>query len=62
MSIHTWYNVQKWKDDGFDWLDRSPDGSDWYTTFDNAKYYCDSYIKNGERCRVIKEEVVYDPR
>jgi hypothetical protein len=41
MAINTWFNVQKWVD--HDWVDRSPDGSDWYSTFDNAKYFCDSY-------------------
>lgn len=59
MAIDTWFNVQKWVD--HDWVDRSPDGSDWYSTFDNAKYFCDSYNNNGEVCRVIREEVIYDP-
>ena len=59
--IDTWFNVQRWDERQCDWVPRCDDGSDWFTTLDNAKYFCDSYIKGGERCRVIREEVVYDP-
>ena len=59
MAIDTWFIVQKWLN--YDWVDRTADGSDWYTTLDDAKYFCDSYIKDGERCRIVKQEVVYDP-
>ena len=62
MAIHTWYNVQKWDERQCDWVERSADGSDWYSTLDNAKYFCNSYKAGGERVRVIREEVVYEPK
>jgi hypothetical protein len=45
----------------WEWVERSPDGCDHYSSLDHAKYFCDAYIKDGEECRVIREEVVYDP-
>ncbi len=62
MAIHTWYNVQKWDERRCDWVERRDDGSDWFTTLENAKYFCNSYKADGERVRVIREEVVYEPK
>jgi hypothetical protein len=62
MSISTWYNVQKWDESQCDWVARCDDGSDWFSTLDNAKYFCNSYKAGGERVRVIREEVVYEPK
>lgn len=59
--IYEFYIVQKFDRNVWEWVERSPDGCDHFSTLANAKYYCDSYIKDGEECRVIKEEVVYDP-
>jgi len=61
MAINTYYIVQKFDRTVWEWVERSPDGSDHHSTLDNAKYFCDSYIKSGEECRVIREEVVYEP-
>lgn len=59
--IDTWYVVQRFNRKTWEWEERDSDGSSYNSTLDNAKYFCDSYIKDGEECRVIKEEVVYDP-
>ena len=56
-----YYIVQKFDRTVWEWEKRSPDGCDHYYSLDHAKCYCDIYIKDGEECRVIKEEVVYDP-
>ena len=60
--INTYFIVQKFDRDVWEWVERSPDGSDHHSTFDNAKYFCDSYINDGEEVRVIREEVVYEPK
>jgi len=59
--IGTYFIVHKFDRDVWEWVERSPDGSDHFSTLDNAKYFCDAYIKDGEECRVIREEVVYEP-
>jgi hypothetical protein len=59
--IDTWYVVQRFNRKTWEWEERDSDGSSYNSTLDNAKYFCDAYIKDGEECRVIKEEVVYDP-
>ena len=59
--IYEFYIVQKFDRNVWEWVERSPDCCDHFSTLNKAKYYCDSYIKDGEECRVIKEEVVYDP-
>jgi hypothetical protein len=61
MAIDTWYVVQKFNRKTWEWEERDSDGSSYNSTLDNAKYFCDSYIKDGEDCRVIREEVVYAP-
>jgi len=61
MSIDTWYVVQKFNRNTWDWEERDSDGSSYNSTLSNAKYFCDSYVNDGEECRVVKEEVVYDP-
>jgi hypothetical protein len=61
MAIDTWYVVQKFNRKTWEWEERDSDGSSYNSTLDNAKYFCDAYIKDGEECRVIREEVVYDP-
>lgn len=61
MSINVFFNVQKYDDFLQDWVARSDDGSDWYSSFDSAKFFCNQYELNGERVRIVKEEVVYDP-
>jgi hypothetical protein len=61
MAIDTWYVVQKFNRKTWEWEERDTDGSSYNSTLDNAKYFCDAYIKDGEECRVIREEVVYDP-
>lgn len=59
--IGTNFIVQKFDRNVWEWIERSPDGCDHYSSLDHAKYFCDAYIKDGEECRVIREEVVYDP-
>jgi len=59
--IDTWYVVQRFNRKTWEWEERDSDGSSYNSTLDNAKYFCDAYIKDGEECRVIREEVVYDP-
>tara|TARA_A100000171_G_scaffold49583_1_gene58960 strand:+ start:524 stop:733 length:210 start_codon:yes stop_codon:yes gene_type:complete len=61
MAIDTWFNVQRYDDYLQDWIPRSNDGSDWYSTLDSAKFFCNQYKLDGERVRIVKEEVVYDP-
>ena len=61
MAIDTWYVVQKFNRKTWEWGERDSDGSSYNSTLDNAKYFCDAYIKDGEECRVIREEVAYDP-
>ena len=59
--IYEFYIVQKFNRGVWEWVERSPDGGDHYSSLDHAKFFCDAYIKDGEECRVIREEVVYDP-
>lgn len=61
MTIDTLFSVQKYDDYLLDWVPRSPDGSDWYSTLDSAKFFCNQYKLDGERVRIVKEEIVYDP-
>jgi len=62
MSIDTWYVVQKFNRKTWEWEERDSDGSSYNSTLSNAKYFCNSYAKDGEECRVVKEEVVYVPK
>jgi hypothetical protein len=62
MSIDTWYVVQKFNTKTWEWEEHDNDGSSYNSTLDSAKYFCNSFAKNGEEVRVIKEEVVYVPR
>ena len=62
MSIDTWYVVQKFNTKTWEWEEHDNEGSSYNSTLDNAKYFCNSFAKNGEEVRVIKEEVVYVPR
>lgn len=58
--IDVMYNVQKWDDKECEWVDRSDDGSDWYSNEGDAKYFCRDYQRyQNEKCRVVKVEVVY---
>ena len=61
MAIDTWYVVQRFNRKTWEWEERDDDGSSWNSTLSNAKYFCDRHIADGEECRVIREEVVYDP-
>lgn len=61
MSINVWYVVQKFNKKTWEWEERDSDGSSYNSTLDNAKYFCDQHVKDGEEVRVIKEEVVYEP-
>ena len=61
MAINTWYIVQKFNRNTWEWEERDSDGSSWNSTFDSARYFCDDYAKDGEEVRVVKEEVVYEP-
>jgi len=61
MAIDTWFIVQKFNRKTWEWEERDDDGSSWNSTLSNAKYFCDRHIADGEECRVVKEEVVYDP-
>lgn len=60
--IDTWYVVQRFNRKTWEWEERDSDGSSYNSTLDNAKYFCDSYINDGEEVRVIREEVVYEPK
>ena len=59
--IYEFYIVQKFDRNVWEWVERSPEGSDHFSTLDDAKFFCDHYAKDGEEVRVIKEEVVYEP-
>jgi len=61
MAIRTWFSIQRFDANICDWVARCNDGSDWYSSFDTAIYFCDLYRKDKERVRIVKEEVVYDP-
>jgi len=61
MAMDTWFIVQKFNRKTWEWEERDDDGSSWNSTLSNAKYFCDRHIADGEECRVVKEEVVYDP-
>ena len=61
MSIDVWYVVQKFNRKTWEWEERDSDGSSYNSTLDNAKYFCDSFAKDGEEVRVVREEVVYSP-
>jgi len=61
MAIDTWFIVQKFNRKTWEWEERDDDGSSWNSTLSNAKCFCDRHIADGEECRVVKEEVVYDP-
>ena len=60
--ISTYFIVQKFDRDVWEWVERSPQGCDHYSSLDHAKFFCDAYIKDGEEVRVIREEVVYEPK
>ena len=62
MAIDTWYVVQKFSRKTWEWEERDSDGSSYNSTLDNAKYFCDVYARDGEEVRVVKEEVVYEPK
>ena len=61
MAMDTWFIVQKFNRKTWEWEERDDDGSSWNSTLSNAKYFCDRHIADGEECRVVKEEVVYEP-
>ena len=61
MAMDTWFIVQKFNRKTWEWEERDDDGSSWNSTLSNAKYFCDTDIADGEECRVVKEEVVYEP-
>ena len=61
MVIDTWFIVQKFNRKTWEWEERDDDGSSWNSTLSNEKYFCDRHIADGEECRVVKEEVVYEP-
>jgi hypothetical protein len=61
MAMDTWFIVQRFNRKTWEWEERDDDGSSWNSTLNNAKYFCDRHIADGEECRVVKEEVVYAP-
>lgn len=60
--INTYYIVQKFDRKLWEWVEYDVADSDHYSTLGNAIYFCDRYTEDGEEVRVIKEEVVYEPK